>query len=586
MPSRGQPVHVVTTTRRYKDRTYATHLLRRSFRRDGKVCKETVGNLSHLPDSLVDLIRRALRGETVLPATQSLKILRSRPHGHVAAVLGTLRRLGLDRLLASRPCRQRDLCLALVAARILAPDSKLATARRLDTRSATATLGDCLGLGPVSADDLYDALDWLLPRQARIEQALAKRHLAGTTLLLYDVSSSYLTGRHCPLGRIGYSRDGKRGTLQIVYGLLCNAAGCPLAVQVYDGNTADPTTVRDVIAKARRRFGLERVVLVGDRGMLTSARIEQELRPVEGLDWISALRNDAVRQLAADDGPLQLSLFDHQDLAEITHPDFPGERLLACLNPLLQAERRRKREELLQATERELGKVAAATGRDKQPLRGKDQIGLRTGRVLNRFKVAKHFDIEITDQALRYQRREAAIAAEQRLDGVYVVRTSVGAERLGAAQAVLAYKSLARVERAFRCLKTVDLQIRPIYHRLGPRVRAHVFLCVLAYYAEWHMRRGWAPLLYGEDDPAGAQAARSSPVQPARKSPRARAKAARGQTPDGHVVHDFRGLLENLATLTRNTVQVAGELATFEQLSVPTALQRKAFELLQVEIKT
>ena len=525
---------MVTTTRRYKDRTYATHLLRRSFRRDGKVCKETVGNLSHLPDSLVDLIRRALRGETVLPATQFLKILRSRPHGHVAAVLGTLRRLGLDRLLASRPCRQRDLCLALVAARILAPDSKLATARRLDTRSASATLGDCLGLGPVSADDLYDALDWLLPRQARIEQALAKRHLAGSTLLLYDVSSSYLTGRHCPLGRRGYSRDGKRGTLQIVYGLLCNAAGCPLAVQVYDGNTADPTTVRDVIAKARRRFGLERVVLVGDRGMLTAARIEQELRPVEGLDWISALRNDAVRQLAADDGPLQLSLFDHQDLAEISHPDFPGERLLACLNPLLQAERRRKREELLQATERELGKVAA----------------------------------------------------EQRLDGVYVVRTSVGAERLGAAQAVLAYKSLARVERAFRCLKTVDLQIRPIYHRLGSRVRAHVFLCVLAYYAEWHMRRDWAPLLYGEDDPAGAQAARSSPVQPARKSPRARAKAARGQTPDGHVVHDFRGLLENLATLTRNTVQVAGELATFEQLSVPTALQRKAFELLQVEIKT
>ena len=485
MPSRGHPVHVVTTTRRYKDRTYATHLLRR----DGKVCKETVGNLSHLPDSLVDLIRRALRGETVLPATQSLKILRSRP---------------------PRPRRRR-------------PRHPL---RHRHPRRLPRPR-------PRQRDDLYDALDWLLPRQARIEQALAKRHLAGTTLLLYDVSSSYLTGCHCPLGRIGYSRDGKRGTLQIVYGLLCNAAGCPLAVQVYDGNTADPTTVRDVIAKARRRFGLERVVLVGDRGMLTSARIEQELRPVEGLDWISALRNDAVRQLAADDGPLQLSLFDHQDLAEISHPDFPGERLLACLNPLLQAERRRKREELLQATERELGKVAAATGRDQQPLRGKDQIGLRTGRVLNRFKVAKHFDIEITDQALRYQRREAAIAAEQRLDGVYVVRTSVGAERLGAAQAVLAYKSLARVERAFRCLKTVDLQIRPIYHRLGPRVRAHVFLCVLAYYAEWHMRRDWAPLLYGEDDPAGAQAARSSPVQPARKSPRARAKAARGQTPTG-----------------------------------------------------
>ena len=437
MPSRGQPVHVVTTTRRYKDRTYATHLLRRSFRRDGKVCKETVGNLSHLPDSLVDLIRRALRGETVLPATQSLKILRSRPHGHVAAVLGTLRRLGLDRLLASRPCRQRDLCLALVVARILAPDSKLATARRLDTRSASATLGDCLGLGPVSADDLYDALDWLLPRQARIEQALAKRHLAGSTLLLYDVSSSYLTGRHCPLGRRGYSRDGKRGTLQIVYGLLCNAAGCPLAVQVYDGNTADPTTVRDVIAKARRRFGLERVVLVGDRGMLTSARIEQELRPVEGLDWISALRNDAVRQLAADDGPLQLSLFDHQDLAEISHPDFPGERLLACLNPLLQAERRRKREELLQATERELGKVAAATGRDQQPLRGKDQIGLRTGRVLNRFKVAKHFDIEITDQALRYQRREGRdrgrAAPRRRVRGAHLGGGGAAGGRAGGA---------------------------------------------------------------------------------------------------------------------------------------------------------
>ena len=559
-------------------------LLRESYREGGRVKKRTLANLSHLSDATIEGLRRVLRGDSVVAPDDAFTIARSRPHGHVAAVVGTIRRLGVDRLLASRRSPERDRAVALIAARVLAPDSKLATARALDANSATSTLGEMLGLETVEAEDLYAVMDWLEARRAKIEKALAERHLHEGTLVLYDVSSSYLEGRSCPLARIGHSRDGKKGSLQIVFGLLCNGEGCPVAVEVYEGNTGDPTTLKDQIEKVRTRFGLSRVVFVGDRGLLTSARIREELAPVEGLDWVSALRSEQIRKLAEDGGPLQMSLFDETDLAEITHPDFPGERLIACFNPLLAAERARKREDLLQATERELEKVAAATRREKRALRGKEQIGLRVGKVLGRFKMAKHFEMTITDTAFSYGRKQEAIDAEAALDGIYVLRTSVPKEVLGAEDTVRAYKDLAKVERAFRCLKTVDLHVRPIHHRLVPRVRTHVFLCMLAYYVEWHMRRVWAPLLFAEDDPKGAAERRGSPVKPARRSASAEAQALTKKTPEGETVHRFRGLLEHLATLTKNTIQPAGDLPSFDRLTVPTPLQQKAFDLLGLPI--
>jgi hypothetical protein len=582
VPRRGGSVHVVTTRRHYRGRVYTTHLLRRSYRDQGRVKNETVGNLSHLPDAVVELIRRTLRGEALVPAEEAFEVVRSRPHGHVAAVLGTLRKLGLDRLLATRRTPERDRAMALIVARVLAPDSKLATARALDPASATSTLGEMLRLGSVAAEDLYAAMDWLGERQERVEKALARRHLRDGTLVLYDVSSSYFEGRCCPLAAIGHSRDGQKGSLQIVFGLLCNAEGCPVAVEVYPGNTGDPSTLRDQITKVRQRFGLSRVVFVGDRGLLTSARIREELAPVEGLDWISALRAESIRKLA--EGPLQPSLFDETDLAEIQHPDFPGERLIACKNPWLASERARKREALLQATESELERVAGATRRDKRALRGKDQIGLRVGKVLGRFKMAKHFTIAITETDFSYQRKPESIEAEAALDGIYVLRTSVPREILGSEDTVRAYKDLAQVERAFRCLKTIDLHVRPIHHRLEERVRTHVFLCMLAYYVEWHLRKAWAPLLFAEDDRADAARRRGSPVKPAARSASAENKASTKQTPTGETVHSFRGLLDHLATLTENTIQPAGDLPTFDRLTTPTSLQRRAFDLLEIPI--
>ena len=559
-------------------------LLREGWREGHRVRKRTLANLSDWSPQKVEALRRLLRDEPLVAPSEAFAVQRSRPHGHVAAVIGTIKKLGLDRLLASRRRPERDRVVALIAARVLAPDSKLATARALDANSATSTLGEMLGLETVEAEDLYAAMDWLEARQAKIEKALAERHLHDGTLVLYDVSSSYFEGRSCPLAAIGHSRDKKKGKLQIVFGLLCNAEGCPVAVEVYAGNTGDPTTLKDQIEKVRTRFGLSRVVFVGDRGLLTSARIREELAPVEGLDWVSALRSEQIRKLALDEGPLQMSLFDKTDLAEITHPDFPGERLVACMNPLLAAERARKREDLLQATERELEKVATATRREKRALRGKDQIGLRVGKVLGRFKMAKHFEMTITDTAFTYGRKQKAIDAEAALDGIYVLRTSVPKEVLGAKDTVRAYKDLAKVERAFRCLKTVDLHLRPIHHRLVPRVRAHVFLCMLAYYVEWHMRRAWAPLLFAEDDPQGAAERRGSPVKPAKRSESAEAKALIKKTPEGETVHRFRGLLAHLATLTKNTIQPTGDLPPFDRLTVPTSLQQKAFDLLEVSI--
>jgi hypothetical protein len=555
-------------------------LLRESWREGKKTRKRTVGNISSLPPEQVELIRRVLKGERLLPGAEALQIERSLPHGHVAAVLGTARRLGLEELLATRPSRERSLALAMICARVLAPRSKLATARSFDPQTAEDTLAEELGVGTADADELYSALDWLLKHQSWIEAKLAKRHLSEGSLVLVDVTSSYFEGRTCPLAQRGYSRDHRKDRPQIVFALMTDSRGCPVAVEVFSGDTADPKTLTTQIQKLQQRFGLSQVVLVGDRGLLTTARIKAELRPA-GLDWISALRSPQIRALVQK-GDLQLSLFDQQDLAEITSAAFPGERLIACKNPLLAEERRRKREDLLRATERELDKVVSAVGREQRPLHGREKIALRVGRVLGRFKVAKHYRLEITDDAFHYARDEENIRAEAALDGVYVIRTSVAKDRLGAEATVAAYKGLSDVERAFRTLKGIDLQVRPIHHRLPDRVRAHVFLCMLAYYLEWHMREALAPLLFQDDDPAVATAGRTSVVQPAQRSKAALRKVHQKQTPDGAPVQSFASLLRNLATLTKNRVKLAG--ITLNQFAAATPLQQRALDLLGVSV--
>jgi len=565
-------------------------LLRESYRQGKKVKSRTLANLTHWPPEKIDGLRRVLADEPVGPVTSrgfggadAFEIQRSLPHGHVAAVLGTLRRLGLERIVASRPSPERDLVTAMIVARVIDPRSKLATSRGLGCGTAFTTLGEALGVSAATADDLYEAMDWLLPRQAAIEKALAARHLAEHTLVLYDVTSTYYEGRTCPLAKFGHNRDGKKNKRQIVFGLLCNTEGCPVGVEVFEGNTADPKTLTKQIEKLQKRFKLERVVLVGDRGMLTEARIEQELRP-NGLDWITALRAPAIRALM-EEGAIQPSLFDERDLAEITSPAYPGERFVACRNPLLADERARKRKELPAATEKELDVIVAATQRKKNRLRGKDHIALRVGRVLHRFKMSKHLRLDITEDSFRYERDEASIAAETALDGIYVVRTSLPAGTLDAEQTVHAYKGLAVAERAFRSLKTVDLKVRPIHHRLEDRVRAHVLLCMLAYYVEWHMRRALAPILFDDDDKPAGQARRTSVVTRARRSPRAEQKAATKQTRDGQPVHSFQTLLADLATLTKNRVrfQESNE-ATMTVYAQPTILQQRALDLLRVQV--
>jgi hypothetical protein len=557
-------------------------LLRESFREGGKVRTRTLANLSDWPETKVEALRRVLRGETVLLSADRFAIERALPHGHVAAVLGLVRNVGLDGLLPRRPERLAKLALALIVARVVEPAAKLATARQLSEATASHSLGAVLRLGEVDEDELYRALDALGAAQPAIERALARRHLKNGTLVLYDVTSSYVEGRCCELARFGYSRDGRRDRPQIVFGLLCAADGCPVAVEVFEGDTGDPKTLAVQIDKLKKRFALKRVVLVGDRGMITSARIEAELKPA-GLDWITALRAPAIQALAADDGPLQLSLFDDRDMAEISSPDYPGERLIVCRNPALAAERARKREDLLAASEKDLLKIQAATTRARNPLRGEAEIALKVGAVLGRRKVAKHFTLTITEKTLGFARDDAAIAAEAALDGFYVLRTSVPAEALDAGATVLAYKSLARVERAFRSLKSIDLDIRPVHHRLAGRVRAHVFLCMLAYYVQWHMRRTLAPLLFEDHERSAAAASRTSPVAAAQVSPAARAKARRRQTEDGEPLHSFRTLLADLATLTRNTVRF-GDNLPMTVLSRPTAIQQHAFDLLGIAL--
>lgn len=575
MPSRTGSVHVATTSRTYKGKLYQTHLLRRTFRVGAQVKHETLGNISHLPPDLVELIRRALAGEKFLPATQAFVVERNLPHGHVEAVLGALRRLGLDCLLASQPSRQRDLALAMIVGRLLDPCSKLATTRLWHT----STLAEELNVADATEDDLYQAMDWLLARQARVEKKLAARHLRDGALVLYDVSSSYYEGRTCPLARFGHDRDGKRGLPIIVYGLLTDAEGRPVAVHVYPGNTGDPSTVPDQVERLRRRFGLARVVLVGDRGMLTETQIGK-LREHPGLGWISALRGPAIRALV-ESGSLQLSLFDQQNLAEIRSPEYPGERLVACFNPLLAEERRRKRQELIEATEKDLEKIAVEVKRRTRTPLGEAEIALKAGRVLNRFKVGKHFSLTIADGGFRWSRREESIRREAELDGVYVVRTSEPKSRCSAEDTVRRYKSLAQVERAFRSLKGIDLQIRPIHHRTENHVRAHIFLCMLAYYVQWHMRRALAPLLF-DDEELRQDRERRDPVAPAESSASAQAKRVSRLTADGLPVQSFHTLLRSLATRCRNTCRIPGDQTgtTFQQLTQATPLQARALQLL------
>ena len=559
-------------------------LLRESYREDGKVRKRTLCNLSNWPKAHIEGLRGVLKGGVVIPADrEAFTLTRSLPHGHVAATLGTARKIGLDRILGPEGDRCRDLVLAMIVGRILDPTSKLAAARALSPATAASSLGSELGLGAVDEDELYAALDWLHQRQPAIEAALAKRHLKHGTLVLYDVSSSYMEGQCCPLARRGYSRDGRKGTLQIVYGLLCAPDGCPVAIEVFEGNTGDPNTLASQIDKLKRRFLLDHVVLVGDRGMITEARLTDDVKTA-GLDWITALRAPAIQQLVRG-GLLQLSLFDQRDIASITSPDFPGERLIVCRNPDLAALRARKREELLAATERDLTRVQAAVGRKRNPLRGSAAIALAVGAVVERHKMRKHFDLIITDQSFAFTRKTTEIATEAAVDGIYVVRTSLAADVLDDSNTVRSYKSLSQVERAFRCIKTVDLQVRPIYHRLADRVRAHVFLCMLAYYLEWHMRQKLAPLLFDDTDKDAAEAARKSVVAPAQRSPGAIRKQNTGTTDDGLPVHSFHTLLADLGTLTRNTVvtAIAPDLP-FTLLTRPTLIQNRAFDLLQLTL--
>ena len=557
-------------------------LLRESYREGGKVKNRTLANLSSWPEAKVEALSRALKGLPPAGLEGMVEVSRSLPHGHVAAVLGTIRSLELEELIGPAPSRQRDLVTAMVVAAVIGGSSKLATARGLRAETAASSLGAVLGVEACDEDDLYAAMDWLLPRQEKIEDALAARHLAGGTLVLYDVSSAAFEGRTCPLGEIGHARDGVRGRLQIVYGVLTTAGGIPVAMEVFKGNTGDPSTLAAQVTKLKERFGLTHVAIVGDRGMLTKARIRDDVKPAE-LDWITALRGPAIKALMVG-GAIQPTLFDEQDMAEITSPDYPGERLIACYNPFLEADRARKRAELLAATEAELDKIAAATRRARRPLRGKDAIALAVGKVINKKKVAKHFIVEVTEEGLSWRRDEQKIAAEAALDGIYVIRTSLPADALGTGAAVESYKALENVERVFRGLNT-DLLIRPIRHRLADRVRAHVLIRMLAYYATWHMQQRLAPMLFKDDDPATARAARPSPVAPAGRSPSALAKDATKVTADGGPVHSLATLLDDLATIAANRIQPAQGLPGFTVITTPTPVQRHALELLGISCR-
>lgn len=574
MPKRTGTAHVVTTTRQYKGQVYRTHLLRRSYRDGGTVKNETLGNLSHLPDDLIEIIRAALQGTTFVPLNQAFEVIRSRSQGAVEAVALTMQRLGFAALIASKPCRERDIVLAMVAARIVAPHTKLATTRWWHT----TTLAEDFEVADASEDELYAAMDWLLQRQSKIENKLASKHLQPGGLVLYDLSSSYFEGSTCPLAKRGYNRDGKRGYLQVNYGLLTDPRGCPVAVSVHDGNTSDCETFLPQVQRLRQDFGIERLVIVGDRGMISQKSIE-EIRQADGIDWITALKSGAIRMLI-DDKHVQPDLFDERNLFEFTHPDFPGERLIACRNRELAKLRAHKRQDMLQATEKDLEKIVARveTGR----LAGQDDIGVRVGKIINKYKMAKHFDLDIKNDAFSFQRKSDSIAAETALDGIYIIRTSVSTDRMNSADCVRNYKLLVHVERAFRSLKTIDLKIRPIHHRLADRVRAHILLCMLAYYVEWHMREAWRELMFADPDQDAKKT--RDPVAPAKRSEAAEIKATSRQLRDGTPTHSFSTLLDELGTIVRNTCRTpdAGpDAPTFDVTTISNPKQQRAFELIK-----
>lgn len=574
MAKRSGAAHVVTTTRKYKNKVYRTHLLRRSYREDGKVKNETLGNLSHLPAELIDIIRRSLQGETFVPLSAAFEVVESRSHGAVQAVMSAMQHLGFASLLATRSSRERDLVCAMVAARVIAPHTKLATTRWWNT----TTLAEEFGVADATEDELYATMDWLLAQQGRIQKKLAARHLEDGGLVLYDLSSSYFEGKTCPLARRGYSRDGKKGKLQVNYGLMTDARGCPVAVSVHEGNMTDSQTLMPEIDRLRNDFGLERLVLVGDRGMIAQTSIDA-LKTQSGVDWITALKSGAIRKLMVA-GDLQLGLFDELNLFEFAHPDYPGERLVACRNPELAALRAHKREALLQATANNLTKVQAMVQAGR--LSGQDKIGVRVGKVVNQYKVAKHIILDIQEQSFSFQRDAQAIAAEAALDGIYVIRTSVADSEMEGADCVRHYKSLSRVERAFRTLKSIDLRIRPIHHRLANRVRAHIFLCMLAYYVEWHLREVWREVLFADTDQAAKES--RDPVAPAQRSAEAERKAVTGKLTDGTQAHSFRTMLEELSTIVRNTCRTpdAGpDAPAFQVVTNANPKQRQALQLIR-----
>ncbi len=573
MASRTGTAHVVTTKRKYNGKVYCTHLLRRSYREDGKVKNETLGNLSHLPDTVIDLIRRSLKGETFVSADASLEICASRSHGHVQTVQLAMQRLGLASLLASKPCPERDLVQAMVASRILCPATKLATTRLWHT----STLAQEFGVLDATEDDLYAAMDWLLAGQDRIQKKLAARHLLEDSLVLYDLSSSYFEGTHCPLAKLGYSRDGKRGTLQVNYGLLTDARGCPVAISVHPGNTSDSVTFMPEVKRLREQFGIQRMVMVGDRGMISQKAID-EMSKDSDLAWITALRSSSIRTLVQQ-GHLQMGLFDERDLLEISSPEFPGERLVACRNPELAKLRVHTRDDLLLATEKNLQKVQTRVATGK--LAGKDKIGVAVGKVVNQYKVGKHFGLVITDNALTFARVQDNISAEAALDGLYIIRTSLKAERMDAPTCVRTYKSLAQVERAFLSMKMTDLKVRPIHHHLEGRVRAHIFLCMLAYYVEWHMREAWRELMFADEDQV-AKLTRD-PVAPAKRSEAAMKKVITRALDDGAQVHSFQTLMQELQTIVRNTCRTpkdAQDAPTFQITTTANPKQKHALELI------
>lgn len=568
-------MHVATTRRHYKGKIYESHLLRRSYREGGKVRSETLANLSHLPVEALEALRRVLRGERLVGGVDALSIERSLPHGHVACVLGVLRGLGLERLLCGERSRERDLCVGLICQRLLAPGSKLEATRRL----SQSTLSEELGLGEVGEAELLSAMDWMLARKERMERTLARRHLKEDSFVLYDLSSSYVEGSHCPLAKRGYSRDGKRSKLQITYGLVCSEEGRPVAVEVHEGNVEDSQTFPGVVERISERFGVERVVFVGDRGMISEARC-QELKE-RGIEFITALKAPRIRKLA-EEGAIQLSLFDESDLVEVSSPEYPGERLVVCRNPAVASERARKRQELLSGTEEELSKVKQMVHSPRGRLRGKSAgvIGERVGRVVNKYKVAKHFELQIGEGSFDYRRKEEQISREAALDGLYVLRTTVVEAHLGGPAVVRAYKQLKVAERAFRHMKSDELEIRPIHHRLAERVKAHVFLCMLAYYLQFELRVKLQELLFDDEAPSSP----TNPVAPAERSPQAGRKAASKRTEDGLPVHSFKTLLAELGTLCRNRVRIESTGQTFEQLTEPTPLQARAFELLGLKV--